>query len=136
MITFLKTIMIIFSMLSLLVTGYMTYDMYNQYKQQETQTNNNVEYNTQEETTPPQEVQQQSYNDHIEEQANEHLPYSIDSNEAIRLSKVQPNKLSGEEKQTQQQVLSTAYENVKNGTGTDFDRQLINNIEQTHTWED
>lgn len=87
------------------------------------------------ETTPPQEVQQ-SYNDHIEEQANEHLPYSIDSNEAIRLSKVQPNKLSGEEKQTQQQVLSTAYENVKNGTGTDFDKQLINNIEQTHDWEE
>lgn len=87
------------------------------------------------ETTPPKEVQQQSYNDHIEEQTNEHLPYSIDSNEAIRLSKVQPNKLSGEEKQTQQQVLSTAYENVKNGTGTDFDKQLINNIEQTHTWE-
>lgn len=88
------------------------------------------------ETTPPQEVQQQSYNDHIVEQTNEHLPYSIDSSEAIRLSKVQPDKLSGEEKQTQQKVLSTAYENVKNGVGTDFDKQLINNIEQTHTWED
>lgn len=88
------------------------------------------------ETTPPQEVQQQSYNDHIEEQTNEHLPYSIDSNEAIRLSKVQPDQLNGQDKQTQQKVLSTAYENVKNGTGTDFDKQLINNIEQTHTWED
>lgn len=88
------------------------------------------------ETTPPQEVQQQSYNDHIEQQTNERLPYSIDESEAIRLSKVQPDQLSGEEKQTQQKVLSTAYENVKNGVGSDFDKQLINNIEKTHTWED
>jgi hypothetical protein len=88
------------------------------------------------ETTPPQEVQQQSYNDHIEQQTNERLPYSIDECEAIRLSKVQPDQLSGEEKQTQQKVLSTAYENVKNGVGSDFDKQLINNIEKTHTWED
>lgn len=88
------------------------------------------------ETTPPQEVQQQSYNDHIEQQTNEHLPYSIDESEAIRLSKVQPSELNGQDKQTQQKVLSTAYENVKNGVGTDFDKQLINNIEKTHTWED
>ena len=87
------------------------------------------------ETTTPQEVQQQSYNDHIEEQTNERLPYSIESNKAIRLSKVQPDKITGEEKQTQQKVLSTAYENVKNGVGTDFDKQLINNIEKTHDWE-
>lgn len=87
------------------------------------------------ETTPPQEVQQQSYNDHIE-QTNERLPYSIDNKEAIRLSKNQPYQLSGAEKQTQQEVLSTAYENVKNGVGTDFDKQLINNIEQTHDWEE
>lgn len=88
------------------------------------------------ETTPPQEVQQQSYNDHIEQQTNEHLPYSIDDSEAIRLSKVQPDQLSGQDKQTQQEVLSTAYENVKNGVGTDFDKQLINNIEKTHDWEE
>lgn len=88
------------------------------------------------ETTPPQEVQQQSYNDHIEQQTNEHLPYSIDESEAIRLSKVQPSELNGQDKQTQQKVLSVAYENVKNGVGTDFDKQLINNIEKTHTWED
>lgn len=88
------------------------------------------------ETTPPQEVQQQSYNDHIDEQTNERLPYSINSDEAIRLSKVQPDQLSGQDKQTQQEVLSTAYDNVKNGTGSDFDKQLINNIEQTHDWED
>lgn len=88
------------------------------------------------ETTPPQEVQQQSYNDHIEEQTKEHLPYSIDSSEAIRLSKVQPDQLNGQDKQTQQKVLSTAYDNVKNGVGSEFDKQLINNIEQTHTWED
>ena len=88
------------------------------------------------ETTPPQEVQQQSYNDHIEEQTNERLPYSISSDEAIRLSKNQPYQLSGAEKQTQQEVLSTAYENVKNGVGTDFDKQLINNIEKTHDWEE
>lgn len=88
------------------------------------------------ETTPPQEVQQQSYNDHIEEQTNQRLPYSIDSSEAIRLSKVQPDQLSGQDKQTQQKVLSTAYENVKNGVGSDFDKQLINNIEQTHNWEE
>lgn len=87
------------------------------------------------ETTPPQEVQQQSYNDHIEQQTNKHLSYSIDSSEAIRLSKVQPDQLSGQDKQTQQEVLSTAYENVKNGVGTDFDKKLINNIEQTHDWE-
>lgn len=87
------------------------------------------------ETTPPQEVQQQSYNDHIEQQTNERLPYSIDESEAIRLSKNQPYQLSGAEKQTQQEVLSTAYENVKNGVGTDFDKQLINNIEKTHDWE-
>lgn len=88
------------------------------------------------ETTPPQEVQQQSYNDHIEQQTNEHLPYSIDESEAIRLSKVQPSELNGQDKQTQQKVLSTAYQNVKNGVGTDFDKQLINNIEQTHDWEE
>lgn len=88
------------------------------------------------ETTPPQEVQQQSYNDHIEQQTNERLPYSIDESEAIRLSKVQPDQLSGQDKQTQQEVLSTAYDNVKNGNGSDFDKQLINNIEQTHEWED
>lgn len=87
------------------------------------------------ETTPPQEVQQQSYNDHIDEQTNEHLPYSIDESVAIRLSKVQPDQLNGQDKQTQQKVLSTAYENVKNGVGTDFDKQLINNIEKTHDWE-
>lgn len=87
------------------------------------------------ETTPPQEVQQQSYNDHIEQQTNERLPYSIDESEAIRLSKVQPDKLNGQDKQTQQEVLSTAYENVKNGVGADFDKKLINNIEQTHDWE-
>lgn len=91
--------------------------------------------NETQETTPPQEVQQQSYNDHIEE-TNERLPYSINSSEAIRLSKVQPDELNGQDKQTQQQVLSTAYENVKNGVGTDFDKQLINNIEQTHNWSD
>lgn len=88
------------------------------------------------ETTPPQEVQQQSYNDNIEQQTNEHLPYSIDKSEVIRLSKVQPSELNGQDKQTQQKVLSTAYENVKNGVGTDFDKQLINNIEKTHTWEE
>ncbi|WWT40398.1 hypothetical protein [Staphylococcus phage PT1-9] len=88
------------------------------------------------ETTPPQEAQQQSYNDHIEQQTNERLPYSIDESEAIRLSKVQPDQLSGQDKQTQQEVLSTAYDNVKNGNGSDFDKQLINNIEQTHEWED
>lgn len=96
----------------------------------------NVETQETQETTPPQEVQQQSYNDHIEQQTNEHLPYSIDESEAIRLSKVQPSELNGQDKQTQQKVLSTAYENVKNGVGTDFDKQLINNIEKTHTWED
>lgn len=48
-----------------IVGGYITYELYFEPNQQETQTNNSVDYDTQEETTPPQEVQQQKYNDHI-----------------------------------------------------------------------
>lgn len=59
--TFLFTVLAI-------IGGYITYEFYFEptQTQQETQTNNSVEYNTQEETTPPQEVQQQKYNDHIQ----------------------------------------------------------------------
>lgn len=59
---------IIFTMLFsfiIIVGAYITYELYFEPKQ-ETQTNNTVQYDAQEQTTPPKQVQQQKYNDHIQ----------------------------------------------------------------------